>query len=244
MKTMLLVLIVLTSAVTVCAQDCTVSVDSLKGQYTGGCKKGKAAGTGTATGTDTYTGSFKNGYPDGEGKYTWKNGNWYQGQWQHGLFEGKGTLHKTNEGIKDTLIIITGFWKKGKYTGAFDKPYTLTALTNNFSDLSIRKVGKTKAEISIVIKSITSGASDIANLHLPKPRLISVQSVEGKFQHQLNDETSSIINNKYSFQQVTFPFHAVFTFETESQYHNLHTEKIELEILESGDWYLQLNLDN
>ena len=59
---------------TVLSQSCDVKVDSLKGQYTGGCKNGEANGNGTATGTDSYTGNFKNGYPDGEGKYTWKNG--------------------------------------------------------------------------------------------------------------------------------------------------------------------------
>ena len=52
---------------TVLSQSCDVKVDSLKGQYTGGCKNGEANGNGTATGTDSYTGNFKNGYPDGEG---------------------------------------------------------------------------------------------------------------------------------------------------------------------------------
>ena len=61
------------------SQSCAVSVEALKGQYTGGCKNGKAEGTGTAAGIDSYTGSFKNGYPDGQGKYTWRNGDWYDG---------------------------------------------------------------------------------------------------------------------------------------------------------------------
>src|SRR5664279_1389178 len=74
------------------AQPCEVNIDSLKGQYSGDCKKGKAEGQGTATGIDSYTGSFKNGYPEGQGKYTWKNGNWYEGEWKKGLYEGQGTL--------------------------------------------------------------------------------------------------------------------------------------------------------
>jgi len=49
------------------SQSCEVKVDSLKGQYTGGCRKGLANGNGTATGIDSYTGDFKNGYPEGEG---------------------------------------------------------------------------------------------------------------------------------------------------------------------------------
>src|SRR6185503_19686974 len=74
------------------SQSCEVKVDSLKGQYTGGCRKGLANGNGTATGIDSYTGDFKNGYPEGEGKYTWKNGSTYEGSWKHGLFDGKGTM--------------------------------------------------------------------------------------------------------------------------------------------------------
>ena len=56
------------------SQPCSVSVDSLKGEYNGDCKKGKAEGKGTAVGIDSYKGNFKNGYPNGEGKYIWKNG--------------------------------------------------------------------------------------------------------------------------------------------------------------------------
>ena len=53
------------------SQNCFVAVDSLKGQYTGDCKNGKANGTGTVKGIDSYAGSFKNGYPNGVGTYTW-----------------------------------------------------------------------------------------------------------------------------------------------------------------------------
>jgi hypothetical protein len=226
------------------AQSCAVSVDSLKGQYKGDCKNGKADGIGTATGTDTYTGSFKNGYPDGEGKYSWKNGSWYEGQWKKGLFDGKGTLSKIDESKKDSLIIVSGFWKKGKYTGAVEKPYTITAITNNFNNISFRKLNNTQSEISIVVKCITSGASDVANVHLPKPKLVSMETLKGRFQQQVTDESSSLISNSYTFRQVSFPFHAVFSFETPSMYQNLHVEKIEVEILETGNWYMQLNIDN
>ena len=55
------------------AQNCTVVTEALKGTYEGGCKNEKADGTGTAKGEDSYTGEFKNGYPEGKGKYSWKN---------------------------------------------------------------------------------------------------------------------------------------------------------------------------
>lgn len=40
----------------------------------------------------------------GQGKYTFKNGSWYQGGWQNGLQSGKGVFH---EGYDD----IEGEWR-------------------------------------------------------------------------------------------------------------------------------------
>ena len=91
------------------AQDCIVAMDSLKGKYEGVCKKGKAEGMGKAMGTDMYEGEFKAGLPDGNGKYTWKNGNWYEGQWYRGKREGNGKmLYK----FADRDSLVNGYWKK------------------------------------------------------------------------------------------------------------------------------------
>jgi hypothetical protein len=98
---------------TAASQSCEVKVDSLKGQYSGGCKNGLANGNGTATGTDSYRGNFKNGYPDGEGKYTWKNGSTYEGSWKKGVFDGMGTLKKVSN--TDDTIDMSGFWSEGTY---------------------------------------------------------------------------------------------------------------------------------
>jgi hypothetical protein len=231
------------------AQSCIVNITALKGTYNGECKKGKAEGMGTATGIDTYTGNFKNGKPDGEGKYTWKNGDWYQGQWSNGVFEGMGTLSKVDDNKIDSLIIITGFWKKGKYRGKYEKPYVVTALTNNISNISTRQVSDTKSEIYVDIKSSTSGGSSLAAATLPKPRLINIQPVEGIFEQQVNDETSSPVTNKYTFRGVKFPFHAIFTFEVtgngsfETAATGAHRERVEIEIKESGGWLIQVNVE-
>ena len=97
----------------ICSQSCIVSIDSLKGQYKGGCKHGKAHGFGTAIGSGSYTGNFKNGYPAGEGKYIWRNGTWYDGNWKAGLFDGNGTFNKVSQANPDSFILITGFWQGG-----------------------------------------------------------------------------------------------------------------------------------
>ena len=244
MKTTVFTLLLLFFLYGLQAQSCTVRVDSLQGKYSGECKKGKADGMGTAIGVDTFTGSFKNGFPDGAGKYTWHNGDWYNGQWKNGVFEGRGTLYKKDALHPDSLIIISGYWKKGQYTGAYEKPYTITALTNNFNDINFRKLNNTKTEFSIIVKSITSGASTLGDVHLPKPRLTGIQPLLGRFEQQVSDESSSLMHNQYTFRKVSFPFHAIFSFETAGKGENLHTEKIEVEIMEMGNWYLQLSIDN
>ena len=244
MKTLLFLCTALLLVTCLPAQPCIVTVNALKGSYKGDCRKGKADGMGTATGTDTYTGNFKNGYPDGEGKYTWKNGSTYDGFWKNGLFDGKGTLSKIDDSKTDSLIVITGFWKKGQYTGKYEKPYVVTPLTNNISDINIRKLNTGRAEIILNVKSITSGGTSLSNPIIPKPQLTDIQYIEGRFDQQANDETSSLATNKYTLRGVKFPFHAILTFETTGTSAKLHVEKIEVEILESNNWFIQVSIDN
>src|SRR6266700_3187705 len=104
MRQILIYFLVIFITTNVLSQSCDVNVDSLKGQYAGGCKNGVAEGNGTSAGTDSYTGNFKNGYPDGEGKYTWKNGSTYEGSWKMGLFDGNGTLTKVSNSTDKTLV--------------------------------------------------------------------------------------------------------------------------------------------
>ena len=231
-------------ATVVLSQSCIVSTGSLKGQYTGGCKHGKADGFGTAIGADTYTGNFKNGYPDGEGKYTWKNGTWYDGNWRAGLFEGNGTLNKVDPAKPDTFILITGFWQAGNYIGKYQKPYSVIALTNGISDVSARKIRGTKDEIIIAVTSTTAGGSSLNIPVLPKPKLVNIELIEGRFMQQANNETSKI-TNRYTFRNVTFPFYAIFTFETTgTNPMPLALEKIKVEISEGSTWYIQVKIDN
>ncbi len=92
---------------------CTVQIKSLQGTYEGGCLKGLANGQGCAKGVDTYKGTFKNGYPNGTGKYVWANGNTYEGEWKRGLRNGVGKYSYIEKGetkIKD------GYWRKNVYT--------------------------------------------------------------------------------------------------------------------------------
>lgn len=167
------------------SQDCFVAIDSLKGQYTGDCKNGKANGTGTAKGIDSYTGSFKNGYPDGVGTYIWANGNSYKGHWKDGLFDDEGTLTKINNNNKDSVVVLNGLWKNGKFINKTEvsTPSKIVALTNGINDFNIKKLGGADGQITIIVKSITGGAQTFSS-ESPKvdiPVLTNVQLVEGMY---------------------------------------------------------------
>jgi hypothetical protein len=222
------------------AQPCEVNVDSLKGLYSGDCKKGKAEGRGTATGIDSYTGSFRNGYPEGQGKYTWKNGNWYEGEWKKGLFEGQGTLSRADSSKSSGIRVLAGFWKKGTYLGAYEKPYVVHVLTNSISDVNIRKQNCTTGEVTFIIKSITGGASSLGNPNLPKPILVDIQAIQGRYDQEVRDESSSKVFNKYIFRGITYPFYAIFSFQVNDK---LTTERVGIEFSENCNWYVQVSID-
>src|SRR5438045_9038664 len=85
------------------AQDCVVEKESLKGSYSGDCRNGKANGKGKAVGTDSYEGEFKSGQPEGDGTYTWDNGNRYTGKFVKGLRDGKGTMFYKRTNTPDSI---------------------------------------------------------------------------------------------------------------------------------------------
>jgi len=108
----LFVLIGFTSAVA--QEKAEVLQPNLAEIYQGETKKGLAHGEGEARGIDSYIGNFKKGYPQGEGTYTWNNGDFYIGNWHKGQRNGEGEYHTKFEN-RDT--IYAGIWKKDKYIG-------------------------------------------------------------------------------------------------------------------------------
>lgn len=238
---MLLTLAATTSGMAQSA-DCIVNVDSLKGEYNGDCKKGKADGKGTAKGINSYTGDFKNGYPDGQGKYTWKNGSWYEGAWKNGLFDGQGTLSAKTEAGNDSSSVTTGFWKKGKYIGKYEKPYVARGLTNNVSEINVRKVDGVELSFTIIVKNVAGGGVSV-NSVLSKPQLADIQLLKGKFDQRENDENSSPGTSRYIFRNVSFPFYGIFSFEMTGS-STVPVQKVGIELNESGSWSVQVNINN
>ena len=227
------------------AQNCEVKIDSLKGSYTGECYKGMANGNGTAVGIDIYAGNFKNGYPDGNGKYTWKNGNWYDGYWKKGLFEGEGTLHVAKTITTDSSE-LKGYWAKGKYIGNYKVPFSVDILSNRINEANVRKSGKAGDDIILTVKSITGGgltliggsiikndSSNTSSNTIAKPRLTDIQVLRGSYLNKFDDEYSPI-SNKYTFKQVEFPISFYLSFDS---------ERVKIDIYEKGNWVIDIKLD-
>ncbi|MDP2422803.1 MAG: hypothetical protein U1C46_01570 [Bacteroidales bacterium] len=126
---------------------CKVLLREISDSFKGDCKNGLAHGKGTAKGEDTYVGIFKNGLPEGKGKYTYKNGNIFSGYWSNGLKNGKGEFIYFVNGKAN---IQKGYWENGEYVGTSnpDEFYRVTGLTG-IEYYSIKKVEGDEKQIKI-----------------------------------------------------------------------------------------------
>ena len=200
MKQILLIMLnIFFSVCTLRAQEnCEVKVKELQGTYTGGCEKGKANGTGKAIGTDLYEGEFKDGYPDGKGMYTWKDGHYYIGLFKKGKMEGKGDMYYESASGKDS--VISGYWKKDKYFGEYEKQYIVIANTTRINKIDCSLTDKKGDNIYITVHQRNSSSSPAY--------VTNVSSISGFYYSKNNQvQTNSSLTR---VQQVAFPFHAIF----------------------------------
>lgn len=233
MKQILTTLFVSFLSLTIYAQTsstCEVMVDSLKGTYEGECAGGKANGQGKAVGIHIYEGSFKKGYPDGTGKYTWPNGDYYTGGWKKGQMDGKGEFHD-HVGGKEK--VKTGFWKKGDYKGEYEKPYIVHNTTTEIGRVQasvIRKEQDTRITIQVENLSSQGGFATTNNASITKLTDIIVKN--GTFTYR----NSTLLSNKETtvLQGITFPFRATFVFGNSS---------VDIELFEQGAWDLMIPIN-
>jgi len=144
------ILLALFPAINVIAQDqtseCRVLLPQIAGTYEGECKKGLADGTGRAQGLDIYEGGFKKGYPEGQGKYTWKDGATFDGEWEKGQKDGYGVLTKHTVS-RDS--VLTGYWIDDEYIGTDKNPYKVNSKSINILGLNVTRVGSDKDQIVV-----------------------------------------------------------------------------------------------
>ncbi len=199
--------------------NCEVLLETIKGTYTGECIKGKADGLGKSVGTDTYEGNFKNGLPDGSGKYTWQNENYFVGNWNKGRIDGKGEMHYKTALLQDS--IVTGFWKKGKYAGLYEKQYIVIASTSRLNKVDCRLTDAKGEDIFITFHQNVSGQSLSSSTQVPV--ITSITTIAGEFYSKnIQLLTNSSITR---IQKVRFPFRAILFFSNGENTEILFNEK-------------------
>ncbi|WP_264521113.1 hypothetical protein [Flavobacterium sp. N1994] len=130
-----------------------VLMSEIAKSYKGDTKDGLANGKGTAKGEDTYSGEFKNGLPDGKGKYIYKNGNTFSGFFSKGIKNGKGVF---NYSINGTSYTQKGYWVNGDYVGT-NNPEEFYDVSNmiGINSYSIKKLDDNQNTIQF---SVTAGS--------------------------------------------------------------------------------------
>lgn len=191
---------------------CKVLLESIAGKYEGGCKKGKADGQGKAIGKDTYEGQFKKGLPNGEGTYTFANGDVYVGEFKNGKKDGAGTLT-----IKDKGEVIKGYWKDDEYIGK-DK-FTYKIYNKSPFIISARFSRK-------------QGPDEITFVFLKGGKVVNMSgfglvTLEGSFGNIVDNGRSKTVNS------VAYPYWGTAAFEG---------KKIEFKINQPGSWRIEINL--
>lgn len=194
-----------------------VLVKNLQGAYEGDSKNGLANGQGNAKGTDTYVGAFKNGYPNGNGKYIWANGAIYEGEWKMGVRNGKGKYTYTKDGEEK---IDDGSWKKDVFVKARQIPPIIIEEKNVNSGTFFNRVGNGNR--------LTISWMNLESFVEPQELHINVSS-GGQFKNGKN----------VVFQNITFPFTCLISYRSSNSIVTndcVYNFKIE----QAGDWFLTI----
>lgn len=213
------------------SQTCEVDRASLKGTYTGDCKKNKAHGKGKAIGIDTYEGDFKNGLPDGQGTYTWSNKTVFEGKYVKGLREGKGIMTFKKEGRQDS--IIEGYWKKDAYIGQHEKPWLVHSKTGSVRNVEVEFTPDKLYRVKVIITNTTGGVTGLGG-QMPQYKVDNLVLLKGSYQRQ-NSLESHYKSTETTFLDVLFPFRVKL---------QMQKEEVELELFEEGSYIVTISINN
>lgn len=207
--------------------DCKVLVEKLKGEYIGECKKGKAHGQGSATGEESYTGRWKKGYPNGEGIYTYANGDVYKGIMRKGKKDGKGILkNKLFAGAE----VKIGYWENDKYIGE-NKLTAKYYITKN-SGLDRVRISKRREGENSIRLIFTKTSQTLRSL---PDGLMKIYSS--------GIESSSSYGAILILDDVEFPFHMELRFTGSSKLAGIPTKcELNFEINMPGEWEVHIGV--
>jgi hypothetical protein len=197
--------------------ECKVKLPSISVSYTGECKKGLAHGHGIAQGTDRYEGDFFKGLPEGQGKYTWANGTYYDGQWKNGKRDGMGKMVSGDS-------VVTGFWKADSYQGTKQGPAYMLRIVRNVQRSSVTK--SIESGIGVKIR-LMMGGSDNTEIE--------------DFSMAYSSGTEYRSAPTYGIQNASLPLDVTLRYRTWNQLHTVQYDVIfEVTIMEQGTWLITL----
>lgn len=185
-------------------ESCEVKQKEIKGTYTGACANGKANGHGKSVGADQYEGEFKDGYPNGKGMYVWQDGHYFIGNYNMGKKEGKGDMYY--EAANGSDSVISGYWKKDKYIGEYEKQYIVISNSSGIKKVECSLTDKKGENITITIHQLTNTSNSFASTSII-PMVKEISQVSGTFYTSNNQMLSN--SSVTIIQQVTYPFRAI-----------------------------------
>jgi hypothetical protein len=219
-------------SINVFPQDCVVEMESLRGTYLGDCKKGKAHGKGKAAGLDSYEGFFKSGFPEGEGTYTWKNGNVYKGQFVKGFREGDGKMSYKRQNAVDS--VVEGFWKKDMYMGKNEKPYTVYFQSKMITELEIAYKKDGFKQVTVFVQNTSGGGITVNEGELPKLKVDDVDLVKGSFGGRLSYNLNHVKKTESIIGDLDYPVRLRI---------KIGSEEVDIEFREPGSYDVNVRIN-
>ena len=200
---------------------CKVLLHAVADKYEGECKKGKAHGIGRAEGEDVYEGSFKKGWPDGEGTYIWRYGRRYVGEFKRGVMDGYGEMHNNRPGA-DSLQV--GYWRDGYYIGTEDVPNYQITERNSVEDVKVSMTSHNGK--SVRVRILRDGLLNTAITN------VRVNSDSGNARDY---------NGEFIFEDVDFPLEISVNYNTPNKLHTSTLScRFRIKINIEGDWEVRL----
>lgn len=201
--------------------DCKVLNPKIDSIYIGKCKKGLAHGKGIAFGIDSYEGKFNQGLPNGQGTYTWKNGDTYTGSWKLGMQHGEGTFILK---MAERDSILDGLWEDDKYVGP--KPIAPRVISKVGVDrFSIKPSGGIKERVLINILQNGTRNTSISN-----------------FSMSTSNGVETELGNQVGYDFIEFPVRIRVSYMTMNKLKTQEYQVIfEFEISEPGDWLVDIH---